>query len=149
MANLLDEINQDLITAQKAKEETVVSTLRFLLSSVQNARIEKRGELTDGEVLVQIQKDAKKHKESIEAFEKANRAELAAKEKAELKVLEKYLPEQLGAEQVEKMVDEVIAQIRASSITDMGKVMGQVMAKVGNTADGALVSQLVKQKLSS
>lgn len=148
MANLIDQIKQDLIEAQKAKGELTVSTLRFLLSGIKNAEIEKREALTDAEVLVQIQKDAKRHKESIEAFEKANRQELAAKEKAELGVLSKYLPEQLGREEVEKIVDDVIGKSGASSVSEIGKVMGQVMAKVGSQADGTLVSQIVREKLS-
>ena len=149
MSNLLNKLNQDLVEAQKAQDELRVSTLRFLLSAVKNAQIAKGKELTDDEVTVQIQKDAKKHKESIDAFEKANRKELAQKETKELAVLNAYLPKQMNKDEIKKIVEEVISQTGASSMSDLGGVMGQVMAKVGGQADGAMVSQIVREKLLS
>src|SRR3990167_1195245 len=149
MSNLLNKLNQDLVEAQKAQDELRVSTLRFLLSAVKNAQIAKGKELTDDEVTVQIQKDAKKHKESIDAFEKANRKELAQKETKELAVLNAYLPKQMNEDEIKKIVEEVISQTGASSMSDLGRVMGQVMAKVGGQADGAMVSQIVREKLLS
>jgi|SRR3989344_6258455 len=149
MANLLNQINQDLVVAQKGRDKVKVSTLRFLLSNVKNAEIEKRAELSDEEVVLQVQKDAKRHKESIEAFRKAGRDDLLGKEKTELEILSKYLPAQLSREEVERVVNEVIEVSGASSPADMGKVMGQVMGKVGAQADGVVVSQLVRDKLSS
>ena len=148
MANLLDSIKGDLVAALKLSDATAVSTLRFLLAAIQNARIEKGGELTEGEILSQIQKDAKRHKESIEAFKAGGREDLVSKENAELEILNKYLPAQMSEEQVAKIVEEVIAQTGASSAGDIGKVMGGVMAKIGTQADGGTVSQIVKLKLA-
>ena len=148
MASLVGEIKKDLDIALKEGDGVVVSTLRFLLSSIQNAQIEKRGDLDDEQVVEIIRKDAKKHKESIGAFEKGERGDLAQKETKELEVLEKYLPAQMLAADIEKIVDEVIAAESATSIADMGKVMGQVMAKVGSRADGNVVSRMVKGKLA-
>ena len=147
MVGLIDKIKGDLDVALKAGDGVAVSTLRFLLSAVQNAQIEKREDLNDREVADIIRKDAKKHKESIEAFEKGERGDLAQKEAKELEVLEKYLPAQMPQEEIAKVVDAVLAKTGASTISDMGKVMGQVMAKVGSQADGNVVSQMVKRKL--
>ena len=149
MAKLIDKIKEDLDIALKGGNDVVVSTLRFLLSGIQNVRIEKRGELDDEQVVEIIRKDSKKHKESIEAFEKGGRGDLAQKETKELEVLEKYLPAQMSTADIEKIVDEVIAAGGASNIADIGKIMGVVMVKVGTKADGGLVSEIVKKKLSS
>ncbi|OGE10322.1 hypothetical protein A3A60_04755 [Candidatus Curtissbacteria bacterium RIFCSPLOWO2_01_FULL_42_26] len=148
MADLVDKIREDLDVALKGGDGVVVSTLRFLLSAVQNVQIEKKGDLDDEQVVEIIRKDAKEHKESIEAFEKGERADLVQKETKELEVLEKYLPAQMPAADIEKIVDEVISATGATSIADMGKVMGQVMAKVKSRADGNVVSQIVKGKLA-
>lgn len=149
MASLIDKINQDLIEALKAHDETRVSTLRFLIAGIKNARIAKEQDLSDEEILAEIAKDAKRHKESIEAYEKAERPELADKEKSELAILQSYLPAQMSEEEVVKIVDEVIAQMGASGSGDMGKTIGAVMAKVKGQADGSVVSRIVKEKLGS
>ncbi|OGD86222.1 glutamyl-tRNA amidotransferase, partial [Candidatus Curtissbacteria bacterium RBG_13_35_7] len=125
------------------------STLRLLISDVKNAEIAKGEELTDEETTEVVQKKAKKHKESIEAFKKAQRNELVDKEEAELRVIDKYLPKQMDKQEIEKVVDEVISESGVNSIYDMGKVMGQVMAKLKGKADGNLVSGIVKSKLNT
>lgn len=132
----------------RAKQEVEVSTLRFVISKIDNARIAKGGELTDDEVLVEIAKEAKRHKESIEAFRSAGREELAQKEESELKVLSLYLPEEMSKEEIGKFVDEAIAEAGAQTVSDMGKVMSKVMEKVKGKADGGTVSAIVKEKLS-
>ena len=104
--------------------------------------------MTEEEITSVVQKSAKQRKESIEAFEKANRDELASREKAELEVLKKYLPEQITGQEVERIVDEVISQTGAATIADMGKVMAGVMGKLKGQADGNLVSEIVAKKLS-
>ena len=147
MSGLIDKINQDLVAAQKARDETVVSTLRFLLANIKNAQIAKGEELSEPEIIEQIQKDVKRHRESIEAFEGGNRSDLVEKEKMQLEVLGKYLPAQLSGGEIAKIVDEVILQVGAKGSADMGGVMGQVMARVRTQADGAAVSQIVKEKL--
>lgn len=148
MSNLIDKINLDLISAQKAKDELTTSTLRLLLAEIHNAKIAKGEDMRDDEVIDVAKKSAKKHKESIEAFEKAQRAELVEKEKAELATVEKYLPTQLPQQEISKVVDEVVAKTGAVKIADMGKVMGQVMRKLRGKADGNVVLEIVKKKLS-
>ncbi|OGD89135.1 hypothetical protein A3A54_01205 [Candidatus Curtissbacteria bacterium RIFCSPLOWO2_01_FULL_39_62] len=146
MANLT-QLEEDLISSLKAKNEVATSTLRLLISEIKNAQITKRGQLEEKEVGEVIGKSAKKHKESIEAYKKAERADLVEKEEAELKIVEKYLPEQMGEDEIGKVVDEVISTSGASGVADMGKVMGQVMGKLMGQADGNAVSQIVKKKL--
>lgn len=146
---LIDKISQDLIEALKSHEEVRVSTLRFLISGLKNARIAKGSDLTDEEVVSEIAKDAKRHRESIDAYVKAERDLLADKEKAELEILLTYLPSQMSEEEVVKIVASTISEVGASGIADMGKVMGAVMAKVKGQADGMVVSKIVKEKLGS
>lgn len=147
MAVLLEQINQDLTEAQKQKDALKVSALRFLIAGIHNAKIAKGDELTDDEVLVEIGKEAKRHKESIDAFEKGNRADLVQKEKAELEILQKYLPQPLTDTEVEKMVDEAIAAVSASTPADFGRVMSTVLSSARARADGAKVAEIVKRKL--
>ena len=147
MATLV-QLEEDLRNSLKEKNVVATSTLRLLISEIKNARIAKGKELTDEEISSVVQKSAKQHKESIEAFEKANRDELVEREKAELEVLKKYLPEQITAQEVDRIVDEVISQTGAATIADMGKVMAGVMGKLKGQADGNLVSEIVAKKLS-
>lgn len=148
MAKLFDKISQDLNTALKQKDPVRVSTLRYLISHLNNARIAKGGELTDEDVIGEIAKDVKRHKESIEAFEKANRQDLVSQESSQLSVLEEYLPAQLKDEEIAKIVGEAIVTLGQVGPGDMAKVMGQVMAKVKGQADGAKVAEIVKNKLT-
>ena len=149
MAELLDEINSTLKAALKTGNQVAVSSLRLLLSEIHNAKIAKGGELTDEETIKISFKKAKQHKESIDAYEKGGRPDLVAKEKAELAVISKYLPKQLADSEIEKIVDEVIAQNGAVSAADFGKVIGQVMGRVSSQADGSRVSEIVKKKLGA
>lgn len=141
-------ITADLLQALKSREEAKVSTLRFLISNINNSKIAKGSELTDEEVTAEIAKDAKRHRESIGAFKAAGRDELAEKEQVELAILGTYLPEQMSDDEVAKIVEEAISQTNASTMADLGKVMGVVMGKVKGQADGTLVSKIVKEKLS-
>jgi len=147
MAKLFDQISQDLNTALKQRDAARVSTLRYLISHLNNARIAKGGDLNDDNVTLEIVKDAKRHKESIEAFDKAKRQDLVNQESSQLKILEEYLPAQLNDNEIAKIVDETIALLGQVGLGDMAKVMGQVMAKVKDQADGAVVSGIVKEKL--
>ena len=142
-----DTIQKQVIEAMKAKDTVRVSTLRMLSSELKNAKIEKGSDLTEEDELKVIKKEAKKRRDAIEAYEKAGNSGLADKEKAELKILEEYLPEQLSDEEVKKMVLEAISQTGASSPSEMGKVMGVVMGKVAGRADGQRVSAMVKDIL--
>lgn len=144
---LRDELKESMI----AKDELRKSVLRMLISAITYYEIQKGGagyEATDEDVLSVIDKQVKQRKDSIEQFEKAGRQELADKEKAEMALLEKYLPEQMSEEEVRELVKEAIEQTGASSPQDMGKVMGALMPKVKGKADGGLVSRLVKEALS-
>ncbi len=147
---LTRELRLSLTTALKAGESRRVDTLRFLLAAVQNTAIAKYGAkgeegLTDADVLEVIKKQAKTHKESIDAFTKAGRTELAAKEKEELTILEVYLPKQLTDETIQAL----LAPVAASGETNFGKLMGSAMAAVKGQADGGRVSSILKQMLSS
>lgn len=146
---LLDRLNEDLKSAVLSRDEMARSTLRLLLASLHNARIAKGADLTDEEVVGEIARDVKRHRESIAAYEAGSRADLVDKERGELEVLTRYLPSQLSKEEVSKIVEGVIAEIGASSMVDMGKVMSGVMAKVGAGADGAVIAQEVKKRLGS
>lgn len=149
MSVLLGQINQDLIEAQKQKDELKVSALRFLIAGLHNAKIAKLEELSDEEVLLEIGKEAKRHKESIEAFERGGREDLVQKEAAELAILQKYLPQPLSDEELEKMVDEAISAIGASSSADLGRVMSAVLSSARARADGGKVAEMVKRKLGA
>lgn len=149
MNSLLEKISADLNLAIKAGDKVKVSTLRLLLANLHNAKIAKGADLTDEEVEREIARDVKRHRESIAAYEAGNRADLVDKERKELEVLARYLPKQLSEDEVSKIVEGVIAEIGASGISDMGKVMAKVMAKVGEGADGGTIAQEVKKKLGS
>jgi hypothetical protein len=144
---LREKIGAEMRDAMKARDQARVGALRMLMAAVKNAEVELRHELSDEEVLGVVTKEAKRRKESIEAFEKGGRDDLVAKESAELAVLEAYLPEQLGEEELARLVDEAIAETGASEQKDMGRVMKALMPKVKGRADGTAVSTLVKSRL--
>lgn len=146
------ELQEELKQSMLAKDGLKTSVLRMLLSAINYYEIQKGGAgytATDEDVISVIGSQAKQRKDSIEEFKKAGRQELVDKETSELKILEVYLPEQLGEEEVKKLVDETIKQTGASTMVDMGKVMGALMPKVKGKADGNLISNLVKQALTS
>ncbi len=148
---LKDKIQEDLKAAMLSKSEAKLSAIRMLKSALQYHEIQKGGAgytATDEDVIDVIGREIKKRKESIELYEKGGRQELADKEKAEVDVLQAYLPEQMSEDEVRTLVEEAIKQTGASSMQDMGKVMGALMPKTKGKADAGLVSQLVKQKLS-
>ena len=145
---LKEQLQQDLITAMKAKDEVATSAIRLLKTAIM--RFETTGEqkvASDAEVIQLVGKEIKQRKDSIEQFEKGNRPELAAKEKAELVVLERYLPAQLSEDEVRAIVKEVITSTGASSKADLGKVMGALMPKTKGKADGGIVNKIVQELL--
>ena len=146
--DLITQLNSDLTIALKSHNDVSVSTIRMVISNLNNARIAKGSDLTDDEVVTEIGKDAKRHKESIEAYKGAGREDLVEKETAELAVLTKYLPKQLSDDELTRMVDEAIGAVGAKSIADMGRVVKAVMSSAGARADGAKVAQIVRDKLS-
>jgi len=146
--SLPDRIRADLTTALKARESDRANTLRMVISAFKNAEIEKRGPLTDEEQLGQIQKAIKVRREAIEGAVKAGRADLQAKEEAELAILSAYLPAQMTDADLAAAVAAAIAETGAKGPQDMGKVMKALMPKIAGKADGAKASAAVKQKLT-
>jgi hypothetical protein len=147
--SLKDKIVSDLTEAMKAKDEGRRDTLRMVKANLMNRQIEKGGELTDDEVTKALQSLVKQRRDSIEQYEKAGRTELAAKEAVEITVIENYLPQAATAEEIAAAVDAAVASTGASSMKDMGTVMKAAMANLaGKSADGKMVSESVKAKLS-
>jgi uncharacterized protein YqeY len=146
---LEEKILNDYKEALKNKDRVRSSTLSFLRASLMNLAIEKRKKnLDDSECLAVIRKQIKERQDSIEQFTKGNRQDLAEKEIKELEVLKSYLPQEMSADEVKKIVEEVIVACGAKEPKDMGRVMKEVMAKIAGRADGKLVSDLVKSSLS-
>jgi len=147
---LKDRIITDMTAAMKAKEAAKLSTLRMVKAAMMNRQIEKGGELDDEEMTKLLRSLVKQRRDSIEQYEKANRQDLADKEKTEVDVIEAYLPQAASAEEIEAAVASAIADTGATSIKDMGKLMKAAQASLaGKNADGRTVSEMVKAKLSS
>ncbi len=148
-STLLDRINNDLKEAMRQRNETAKLTLRSIKSAILEA--EKSGKfdqgLTDDDIMQIVAKTAKQRRDAIIEYERAERTELAASEKAELAIIEDYLPKQLSAAQIEVIVREVIAETGAQSMRDMNKVMPVAMERVAGQADGRAVNQVVRQLL--
>jgi uncharacterized protein YqeY len=149
--NLSERVDSELKTAMREKNATKLGVLRMLKAALTNAAIEKGGadsKLTDAEATQVIRKQVKQRQDSIESFEKGGRAELAAKEKEELSILQSYLPQAMSADEVSKVVRETIAEVGAGSKAQMGAVMKALQAKVGGRADGKTLSAEVQKQLS-
>ncbi|AFX99933.1 GatB/YqeY domain-containing protein [Bdellovibrio bacteriovorus] len=144
-----DKISADVKAAMIAKESAKLGALRMLQAAIKNREIDMRPEpITADEVMNVVKKLVKQRKESIEQFQTAGRTDLVDQETAELKVLEVYLPAQMGRDQIEALVTEVIAALGAKTVKDMGPVMKEVIAKSGGAADNKVVSEVIKSKLS-
>ena len=147
--SLKDTIISDLTSAMKAKDADKLSTLRMVKANLMNRQIDKGGELTDDEITKALQSLVKQRRDSIESYEKAGRAELAAKEAAEIAVIEVYLPSAATIDEINAAVDAAIKDTGASSMKEMGAVMKAAMAHLaGKSADGKLVSEAVRSKLA-
>jgi uncharacterized protein YqeY len=150
MSTFADTVMADLKTAMKAKDTTALTTLRALKTALTNAAIEsgnKDNVVSEADSLAIVRKQIKQRQDSIEQFEKADRPELADNEKAEIAVLEKYLPTALSPEEISAIVQEAISETGATSRADMGKVMGIAQAKAEGRADGKTLSQEVMKHL--
>ena len=147
---LLDEIRADLTAAMKSKDKLTVATLRSVVAAVQEAEVAGTSATTldDEQVQKVIAAQAKRRVEAAEAFEEGGRTEKAADERAELTILEQYLPEQLDADALAKIVDRVLADGGYSTMADMGQAMKAVNAEVAGKAEGRIVAELVKLHLS-
>lgn len=146
--SLTEQLQADMKTAMRDGDAHRRDTLRMVIAAAQNAAKEKREALSDEETLAVITRQVKTRRESIKAFRDAGRDDLADKEQSEIDVLEPYLPEQMGADEVRALVVQAVAQTGATSPRDMGKVMGALMPKVKGRADGKLVSSLVNEELA-
>ena len=148
--NLNKQIVADLTTAMRAQDANRTSTLRMVKAAMMNRQIEKGSELDDDEMQKLLRSLVKQRRDSIEQSEKAGRQELVDKEKAEIEVIETYLPQAASQEEIEQAVAAAIAETGASSMKDMGKVMKAAQtALAGKNADGRTVSETVKARLSS
>lgn len=145
--SLAEKIRADLTESMKARNAERTSTLRMLQSAIKNEQINLMHELSDGEVLSVIQKAVKQRQDSIEQYEKANRPELAAKEKSEMELLRTYLPAEMSAEELESGITEIIASTGAQSKKDLGKVMKEATARFKGRADGKKIQEVVQRLL--
>lgn len=150
---ILDQVKSDLEQALKQKDMAKAGALRFLLSEIHNQQIALRPKLqgknlSDEDVIVVIRRESKRRQESIEAYRKGDREDLVRKEQQELEILRKYLPQEMPAEELEKIVKEMVNKVGANGPGDFGKVMGTVMEEVKGRADGKVVAEMVKKMLN-
>ncbi len=158
-----EKINQDFKESFKSKDATLLGVLRMLLAAIKNKEVEKRtklvksepvekleelSKLNDEEIIGVISSEIKKRKDSAEQFKQGNRLELAEKEEAEIKILSVYMPEQMGEEEIRKIVAETLKETGVSDIKEIGKLMGALMPKVKGKADGGMVNRIVREELS-
>ena len=147
---LVERINQDLTAAMKARDAERLSALRMVKTALKNREIEKMAPLDDAESTKVLQSLVKQRRDSIEQYTQGGRPELAAKEAAEIKVIEEYLPAALDGATLARIVEETLGEIGAQSANDLGRAMKAVMAKLaGQVVDGKIVNQLVKSKLGA
>ena len=146
---LSQRIREDMKTAMKAGDKRRLGVIRLILAAIKQREVDERIALNDSQILAVLDKMVKQRRDSIEQFEKAGRNELAEQESFEIKVLQAYMPEALGEEEIDAMIAEAIAGTGAASLRDMGKVMGQLKPKIQGRADMGAVSAMVKQRLGA
>jgi uncharacterized protein YqeY len=146
--SLIAEIEDEMKEAMRARDAERRDALRLILASLRGAEKELQRPLSENEELQVLQRERKRRLEAAEAFRGGGRDDQAAKEERELAVLEEFMPEPLSEEELEEIVDDVIAEVGATSMRDLGRVMADVMPQVSGRADGSLVSQLVREKLA-
>lgn len=140
-------IQNDITAALKGGKQTELKVLRFVMSEIKYAEINKKQNLTDEEVIALLQKEMKKRQEAIEMFRKANRTDIISDEEAQIAVIQKYLPKGLSEQELSKIIDEIVEQNKSNP--QMGKIIGAVMSQVKGRADGAKVAAIVKNKLAA
>lgn len=148
MSDLKEKLMEDMKKAMKAKDKQRLSVIRMTRSEIKNKEIESGEELDDQEVIAVIAKQVKQIKDSFADFEKSGKEDVMDKLYKEIEILEEYLPEQMSEAEVDKLVEQVIEETAAENMSDMGKVMGIIMPKIKGKADGTMVSEKVKSKLS-
>ncbi len=147
MASLKERLQADLAEALRSKDELRKAALRMVLAAIRNAEIDQQRPLDDSGVIAVLQKQAKLRRESIAEFERGGRSDLAAKERAELELIEQYLPRQASPEEIEEAARRVIAETGAASPRDLGKVMPILMREFAGRADGRQVNEIVRRLL--
>lgn len=147
--SLKEKINEDMKSAMRSKDVALLGIIRLILAAIKQKEVDERILVDDSSVISIIEKMLKQRNDSIEAFKKANRTDLVDKEEFEVSVLKNYMPEQMNAEEVEKIIQEVIKKIGASSMKEMGPVMAQAKEILSGKANMAEVSKIIKAKLSS
>lgn len=145
---LEDRLMEEMKEAMKSNDKLRLSTIRMVRSAIKNKEIEQRGKLDDEGIYKLIQAMVRKGEESIEQFKAGGRMDLVEKERREIEILNSFLPQPMSKEEILSIIDEVVAETQATSLKDMGKVMKSVMPRLGGRADGKLVNQLVKERLS-
>ena len=146
--SLIGRLEDELRQATLARDAERRDTLRLILNSLRGAEKELQRTLADEEELQVLQRERKRRQEAAEAFRTGGREEQAAKEEAELAVLEEFMPSQLADDELEEIIDDVIAEVGATSVRDLGRVMADVMPQVAGRAEGSRVSQIVREKLA-
>ena len=143
-----EKIQSDLVAAMKGQDQARTAVLRLLKSALKNEQIKVQRELSADDELKVLQREAKQRRDSIEAYKQGDRLDLAELEQAELDLIMQYLPQPLSEAELKVVIDQVIAQTGAQGLSQMGQVIGQVMSMVSGKADGGMVSQLVRSRLS-
>jgi uncharacterized protein len=146
--SLEERLVEEMKQAMKSNDKLRLSTIRMIRSSTKNKEIELRKKLEDEDIVKVIQVMVRKGEESVEQFQAGKRVDLVEKETKEIEILKSFLPQPLSQEQILKIIDQSIQETQASSLKDIGKVMKSVMPKIGGKADGKLINQLVKERLS-
>ncbi|MDP4038398.1 MAG: GatB/YqeY domain-containing protein [bacterium] len=146
--NIIEQLEADLKQAAIHQDKLRLQTIRLLKSALKNYEIEIGQHLTPQQMLLVLQKEAKKRRDSIEAYKKGKREDLVKEEESELGIINDYLPEQLSEAQLKKIVEKTITELGSKDSSSMGQVIGTVIKKTEGNADGALISRLVKEKLS-
>lgn len=146
--SLETQLNTDLKTAMKAHDKLSLNVIRMMKAALTNEKVKQGHDLTSDEELTIVSRELKQRKESMEEFAKGNRDDLVEGVKAEIAIVEKYAPKQLGEDEVTTIVADSIAKVSASGMGDFGKVMGVVMPQVKGKADGAMVNKVVKTQLN-
>jgi len=149
MMSLQEQISAALKDAMRARDEVKMSTLRLVLTAIKKREKEARSLLEDQEVISVITTQIKQRRESIEQYRQAGREDLAQTEESELQILQGYMPEQVSEEEISNTLDEIIAEVGAASMKDIGTVMKAAMAKLAGKAEGGAINAMVKEKLSS
>ena len=145
---LIADIEGELKDARRARDDQRRDALALVLNALRSAEKELQRSLSDEESLQVLQRERKKRVEAMEAFDAAGREEQADREEFELDVIEEFMPEPLSEEELEEIVDDVIAEVGATSLRDLGRVMADAMSRVSGRADGSVVSQIVREKLA-